>query len=160
MGRPKRYRRIVTGGGVSLTGASVSTSLVPTDAQHCQVLVGFIDDKDVFTAPFHREVPVFALDSVEQVRKIATGTRSLVDSVEVEEEVKHIAAACRTFMREYRAGEPDEVFETCLAAMRAEVGESVAVLVKLLALRPPTNFDVGPYEHRATEILDGWMSRG
>lgn len=161
MVRPRRHKRVITGGGGSAAGFgfSVSTALVPTDAQHCQVLVDVIDDKDAFVMDPNREDGARVIASIAEVRKLATSTGSLVDSVEGMEEAQNIATACRTFMRDYREGDDPRVLAACLSAMRAEVGESVAVLVKMLGLRPPSRFDVSPYEPRAMDILSGWMDR-
>lgn len=84
---------------------------------------------------------------------------SLVDSVEAVEEAKNIAKACWTFVREYREGDDPRVLAGCLSAMRADVGESVAFLVKMLGLRPPSSFDVSSYEPRAMDILSGWLDQ-
>jgi hypothetical protein len=163
MGRPKRYKRVITGAGIGFGAsgfsASMATALVPSDGQHCQVLVDVIDDKDAFVMSPTREVGTRVLVSIAEVRKLATSTVSLVDSVEVMEEARNIATACRTFMRNYDESDDPRVLEACLLAMRADVGESVAFLVKMLDLRPPTRFDVTPYEPRALEILSGWLDR-
>lgn len=146
---------------ISATGAGggISSSLVPSDAHHCQILVDFIDDKDAFVESHHREIGAHVLSSVGEVRKLATSTLSLVDSVEAMEEVKNIATACRTFMRNYDAGDDQRVMSSSLAAMRAEAGGSVAFLVRILGLRPTSRFDVTAFEPRATEILEGWLDR-
>lgn len=163
MGRPTRYKRVITGAGmgigVSGFSAAMATALVPSDEQHCQVLIDVIDDKDAFVMSPNREVGTRVVSSIAEVRKLATSTVSLVDSVEAMEEAKNIATACRTFMREYSEGDDPRVLQGCLSALRADVGESVAFLVKILDLRPPTRFDVTPYEPRALEILSGWLDR-
>lgn len=163
MGRPKRYKRVITGAGIGFGAsgfsASMATALVPADEQHCQVLIDVIDDKDAFVMSPNREDGTWVVSSIAEVRKLATSTLSLVDSVEAMEEARNIANACRTFMRDYHEGDDPRVLQACLLAMRAEVGESVAFLVKMFGLRPPSRFDVTPYEPRALEILSGWLDR-
>ncbi|MGB3686594.1 MAG: hypothetical protein WA991_12295 [Ornithinimicrobium sp.] len=157
MSRPRRYRRVVTGG--SLTSLGLDMSLVPADGHHCQQLLSLIDNKDIFTAPVDREVSRHVLDSVKEVRTMATATEGLVDGEETYEEVHHIAGACRLFMRDYDANMDSLVFATALESLRAEVGGSLGVLVKILGLRPTREFDLTPYEGRATTILQGWLDR-
>lgn len=157
MSRPRRFRRVVTGG--SVTSLGLDTSLVPTDAHHCQQLLSLIDNKDVFTAPVHREVSSHVLDSVKEVRKMATATEGLVDGEETYEEVHNIATACRQFMRDYDDSMDSAVLAAALESLRAEVGGSLEVLVRILGLRPTTDFDLTPYERRAITILEGWLDR-
>ncbi|KNC20359.1 hypothetical protein AC792_01130 [Arthrobacter sp. RIT-PI-e] len=159
--RPDHYKRVITGGGLGVPGfsASISTALVPTDAKHCQVLVDVIDDKDAFVMHPDREVGARVFVSIEEVRKLAVSTQSLVESVEAMEEARNIATACRTFMREYKEGDDPRVLAGILSAMRADVGESVAFLVQMLGLRPPSRFDVSPFEQRALDVLAGWLNR-
>ena len=70
---------------MSLAGASISTSLLKTDAAYLQRLMDFIDDKHAFWGASHQEVPAHVLESVAQVRELATDTRSLCDSEECAE---------------------------------------------------------------------------
>ncbi|WP_026553135.1 hypothetical protein [Arthrobacter sp. H20] len=121
------------------------------------MLVDVIDGKDVFVVAPQTEIPDEVIDSVKEVRRIATSTVSLVESLEVMEEVRHIETACKTFMRDYHKGDDVAALATGLEALRADVGESVAFLAKVLKLRGPSRFDVSPYEPRATEILQGWL---
>lgn len=157
MSRPRRFRRVVTGG--SVTSLGLDMSLVPTDAHHCQQLLSLIDNKDVFTAPVRREVSSHVLDSVKEVRTMATATEGLVDGEETYEEVHNIAKACRQFMRDYDASMDGAVLAAALDSLRAEVGGSLGVLVKILGLRPTRDFDLTPYEGRAITILQGWLDR-
>ncbi|WP_152915957.1 hypothetical protein [Arthrobacter sp. RIT-PI-e] len=106
-----------------------------------------------------REVGARVFVSIEEVRKLAVSTQSLVESVEAMEEARNIATACRTFMREYKEGDDPRVLAGILSAMRADVGESVAFLVQMLGLRPPSRFDVSPFEQRALDVLAGWLNR-
>lgn len=140
-------------------GAALDTSLVLSDAHHCQVLVDVIDDKDAFVVHSNFEKGAHVVASIGEVRKLATSTVSLVDSVEALEEAKNIATACRTFMRDYSEDDDPRVLAACLSALRADVGESVAFLVKILSLRAPTNFDVSSYEPRALDIVQSWLNK-
>lgn len=159
MTRPRRYRRIITGGGISTSGFSVDTSLLPTEAHHCQQLVDLIDDKDVFVAPHSMEIGSEVVPSVAEVRRMATSTKGLLDSEETRAETENIAAACRHFMRDYKVGDDPRVLNASLDALRKEVGTSVAFLVDILKLHAPTNFDISSYRISATEILDGWLKK-
>lgn len=158
MRRPKRFRRVITGGNVG-NGIGVDSELVHTDAHHCQQLLALIDNKDVFTASVTLEVPGHVVESVKEVRSMAHSTAGLVDGEESYEEVHNIANACRQFMREYDTSMSVEVLGAALQALRAEVGESLSVLTRVLSLRPTKRFDLAPYEMRGTRILEGWLNR-
>ena len=127
MARPRRYRRIITGGGISTGGISVDTSLLPTEAHHCQQLVDLIDDKDAFVAPHSMELGDEVVSSIAEVRRMATSTKSLLDSEETRAETENIATACRNFMRDYHAGDDPRVLTACLDALRKEVAMALAV---------------------------------
>lgn len=145
--------------GFGAGGFNVDTQLVPTDASHCQKLVDLIDSKDVFTAPIASEVGDDVVASVKEVRSMAVSTQSLLESLEGSEEASCIADACRTLMRDYRPGMDQLVLDTALQALRAEVGGSVRVLVRVFDLRPPVAFNVKPYDGRATQILESWLDQ-
>lgn len=155
--RQRKLKPIVV--GLSAGGLSVQTQLVPTDASHCQTLVDLIDSKDVFTAPIASEVGDDVVASVKEVRSMAVSTQSLLESLEGSEEARCIANACKTLMRDYRPGMDQLVLDTALQALRAEVGGSIAVLVRLFNLRPPVAFNVAPYDGRALQILESWLDR-
>lgn len=155
--RQRKMKPIIVGFGAG--GFSVDTQLVPTDASHCQKLVDLIDSKDVFTAPIASEVGDDVVASVKDVRSMAVSTQSLLESLEGSEEARCIADACRTLMRDYRPGMDQLVLDTALQALRAEVGGSVRVLVRVFDLRPPVAFDVTPYDGRAMQILESWLDQ-
>lgn len=161
MARPKQHKRVITGGSITLGwgGLSLDTTLVTSDAHHCQVLVDVIDDKDVFVVDPNSEDWDEVIHSLNEVRKLAVSTKSLVRSEEVSEEASHIASACRQYMRESKGAEDPRVLSGLILSMRAQVGESVAFLVKLLKLSPPTRFDYGTYEQSALDLLEGWLNQ-
>lgn len=159
MKRPNRYKRIITGVTGSATGFGVSSTILPSEADHCQKLVALIDNKDVFTADIGREVPDAVIKAVQEVRSMAVSTEGLIDGEETYGEVNNIARACRQFMRDYDTSMDPEVLEAALMALRASVGESVAFLVHVLELRPPKDFDVSPYQERGLDILSEWLNR-
>lgn len=90
---------------------------------------------------------------------MATATEGLVDGEEAYEEVHNIAEACRQFMRDYDTSMDTAVLDAALASVRAEVGGSLGVLVRLLGLRPPREFDLAPFEGRSLRVLEGWLDR-
>lgn len=155
--RIRKLKRVITGG--SIGGLSIATQLVPTDAAHCQELVDVIDNRRVFTAPVTLEIGDDVIKSVKEVRSLAVSTQSLVDTLEASEEARCIAQACQTLMRDYRPGMDDRVLDAALQALRAEVGGSVSVLVRIFNLRGPVEFDVSDYADRATQVLEGWLDR-
>lgn len=157
MSRPQRFRRIITGGQIG--SLALDTSLVPHEAQYCQTLLDLIDNKDAFTLPIDQEDSAWVVASIKEVRTLATSTVSLVDAEEVVEEVRNIATACRQFMRDFHPNLTAPVQQAALEALRVEVGGSLAVLVRILGLRPPQDFILTPYEGRALRVLEGWLDR-
>lgn len=133
--------------------------LVETDAHHCQRLVSLIDNKLVFRADVYQEVPTYVIKSVKEVRTQATATEGLVDGEETYQEVHNIARACSLFMQDYDDSMDQTVLVTLLESLRAEVGGSLAVLVRILDLRAPTDLDLTPYEGRSIAIIEGWLDR-
>lgn len=159
---PPGCRRVITGGSIGLGGESltlgVDTALVRTDVHHAQVLVDFIDDKDVFVVPFDLEVPDHAIESVKEVRSLATSTATLLESAEAAHQAKAIASACRDFMRAVNSDDP-VVLNAALDALRAQVGSAGGVLVRILGLTPPRRFDIQKYRQR-TEAFVRWLMEG
>lgn len=156
---PPGYRRVITGGSIGAGGGGLTlgldTELVRTDGHHAQVLVDFIDDKDVFVAPFHLEVPDHAIKSVKEVRSLATSTATLLGSAEAADRARAIASACRVFMREVKSDDPI-VLNAALSALRAQVALAVGVLVRIFSLTPPTRLDIQEYRER-TEAFVRWL---
>lgn len=139
---PNRFRRVLTGVSISLTGGGIDTALVGTDGQHLQKLVDFIDDKGVFSDPIPQEVPSYLLAPVEQTRKLATAVKSEVHSEEAASIAGHIASACRTFMREFNENDPEVVWSSVLNALRKEIAYSVEFAIREFKVAQPTNLDL------------------
>ena len=163
--RPKMHKRMITGGSISAGafgvsgGLGVSTSMFPTDAAHCRKLLDVIDDKRAFIDVGPRENGQWVVESLSEVRKMATATASLLESEEGVAEVKNIATACRVFMRDYDPGDRPDVLDACLEALRAEVGTSVEALRLMYGLPALVNFNTKRFNRSAIDVLEGWLNR-
>lgn len=140
---PDKTKRVVVGGSASLTGAGLSTTLVTTDEQHLQVLSDVIDDKRVFWAAWDVENVNHVRESILEVRKLATATRSLCESKEASEIAAHIATACRTFIADFDPGSVDpRVSRAQLEALRKSVRSEIARAREVFHISLPDNLDI------------------
>lgn len=157
--RMKKYRRVLTGVSVSLSGLGGSSTLVQTDQSHLDNLVNLIDNKGVFYDDLDIEKSAYLVDSVKEVRTLATATESLVESVEAYEIASNIADACRVFMRDF-----DQTMDTCvwkgvLQALRVQVVRYVSLATLIYGVPAPKNLDVQPHDDYVEQKYEEWRNQ-
>lgn len=157
--RYKKHRRVFTGVSASLTGGGVSTSLVQTDGSYLRTLVSLIDNKAAFFDPVHLEAPGRLVDSVKEVRTLATATQSSVESKEAEELAFAIADACRVFMRDFDESMDPAVWQGVLTALRIVVNRHAALAVSVFHVPTPRNLDLRAQDDIVQLMLDDLRSR-
>lgn len=156
----RRYTWLPTGFSASFTGGGVSGTLITSDAQKCQELVGFIQDKRVMWAPFVDEYGPHALKSVEDIRHYAMSARYLVGSRTTQVAIGEIQAAARDFMSTYtytekNPGRDDELLAIALEAFRLRIGSRVLALVEKYQLH--TDLDLRDYRDNGVLLLQSWF---
>lgn len=151
----KRHKWVPTGFSASTTGGGVSGALIISDAQHCQNVVAFVDDRRFMSAGPRDEISSHVLESVQAVRAYAVNAQFLPGSKMAQASIKEIARACRDYVSSAKPGTDQQILEVALLALRKRIGVQLLALVEKYDL--DCDLDLTEFRADGVEILEGWM---
>ncbi|NMM88945.1 hypothetical protein B2J88_32135 [Rhodococcus sp. SRB_17] len=154
----KQWTWKTTGASASLTGVGISGTLIKADAQHCQELVGHIQDRRAMYRLVDAEQWDHVRTSIDSIRVYAKNAQYLPDSAEARKSIDRIRRACVDFADAFdNYGYDEGVMKVSLLALRKRIGVEVLALVEKYNL--DTELDLAEYRESGVRTLKSWFKR-
>ncbi|MCU1578880.1 MAG: hypothetical protein JWP19_1084 [Rhodoglobus sp.] len=146
-----------TGFSASLTGGGIAGTWIESDAQICQKLAGYVEDKRFMFDAVRSEYGDHVFLSVQNVREYAVQAQYLPRSRTSQAAIKEIRRACRAYVSSVGRDPDAETLDVALLAIRRRIGSSLLALVEKYDLE--CDLDLSDYREDGIEILNGWMRK-